>query len=161
MCIRVGLEAGFGFGFRKLGYSRKCRLPGRLRLPSIQKLLASASALDSLNAVFLFGFGIGFIIFFKAGFSLGFGFPEFCIWLPRFNKRFDKTFIHKPRFDFYLSADTLFTSIRSSRNLCLSCTSRKTVHFQCGRKGFPSRKKYPLSRVFETSIVIRCNGGDV
>ena len=152
MCIRVGLEAGFGF--QKLGFLRKCRLPGRLRFPSIQKLLALAWALASLNAVFDgFGFGFGFVIFFMAGF----GFPEFCIWLPRFNRHF----IHKPRLDFYLSAGTLIASIRSSRHLCLSCASRKTVHFQCGWKGFLSRKKYPLSRVFETLIVIRCNGGDV
>ena len=62
MCIRVGLEAGFGF--QKLGFLRKCRLPGRLRFPSIQKLLALAWALASLNAVFDgFGFGFGFVIF--------------------------------------------------------------------------------------------------
>ena len=106
---------GFGFGFRKPGFSRKCWLPGRLRLPSIQKLLASASASASLNAVFDgFGFGFGFVIIFTAGFGLGFGFPEFCAWLPRFNRRFDKTFIHKLRFDFYLPPGALFASIRSS-----------------------------------------------
>ena len=158
MCFRVGLEARFAFGFRKLSFLQKCWLPGRLWLPSIQKLLALASALASLNAVFDgFSFGFGFVIFFMAGFS----FLEFCIWLPRFNRRFDKTFIHKPRLDFYLSVGTLFASIRSSRHLCLSCASRKTGHFQCGWKGCPSRKKYPLSQVFETMIVICCNGGDV
>ena len=65
MCFRVGLEARFAFGFRKLGFLQKCRLPGRLRLPSIQKLLALASALASLNAVFDgFSFGFSFVIFF-------------------------------------------------------------------------------------------------
>ena len=44
-------------------FSRKCWLPGRLRLPSIQKLLDSASASAFLNAVFDgFGFGFGFVI---------------------------------------------------------------------------------------------------
>ena len=93
---RVGFEAGFVFGFRKLGFSQKCCLPGRLRLPSIQRLVASASASASLNAVFD-GLGFGFVILFTAGFDFGFGFPELCVWLPRFNRHFDKTFIHKLR----------------------------------------------------------------
>ena len=101
------MEAGFGFGFRKSGFSRKCWLPGRLWLPGIQKLLASASALASLNAVFD-GLGLGFVIFFTAGFGLGFGFPEFRVWLPWFSRRFDKTFIHKLRFDFYFRAGDPF-----------------------------------------------------
>ena len=66
---KVGLEAGFGFGFRKPGFSRKCWHLGRLRLPSIQMLLASASASASLNAVFD---GLCFVISFTAGFGLGF-----------------------------------------------------------------------------------------
>ena len=89
-CVEAGL--GFGFGFRKPGFPRKCWLTDRLRLSSIQKqLLASASA--SLNAVFVeFGFGFGFV-FFVAGFGFGFGFSELFIWLPRFDKHFDKNFI--------------------------------------------------------------------
>ena len=65
---RVLLEAGFGFGFlfRKPGISRKCWIPGRPRLPSIQTLLALASASASLNAVFdVVGFCIGFVIFLR------------------------------------------------------------------------------------------------
>ena len=65
--IRDWLEASFGFGFsfRKPGFSRKCWLPGRLRLPSFQKSLAAASASASLNAVFDgIGFSFGFVIFF-------------------------------------------------------------------------------------------------
>ena len=101
---RVGLKAGFGFGFRKPCFSRKCCLPGRLRLPNIQKLLASASASASLNAVFD-GFGFGFVIFFTAGFGLGFGFPEFCVWLPRFNRRLVKpSFTNVVSISIYLQA---------------------------------------------------------
>ena len=125
---RVGLEAGFGFGFRKPRFSRKYWLPGQLRLPSIQKSLASASASASLNAVFDgFDLGFGFVICFTAGFGLGFGFPEYCVWLPRFNRRFDKTLIYKRRFDFYLPAGALMASIRSSPHLYPFCAGRKTV----------------------------------
>ena len=99
------MEAGFGFGFRKPGSLRKCWLSGRLRLPNIQKLLASSSGSASINAVFD---GFGFEILFTAGFGLGFGFPESYVWLPRFNRRFDKTFIHKLRFNFYLRAGDPF-----------------------------------------------------
>ena len=144
---------------------------GRLRLPEaglLAKMPASRPASVSKHSkVAGFGLGFGFLkccfwwirlrLRLCNIFMAGFGFPEFCIWLPRFNRHF----IHKPRLDFYLSAGTLIASIRSSRHLCLSCASRKTVHFQCGWKGFLSRKKYPLSRVFETLIVIHCNGGDV
>ena len=104
---RVGLEAGFGFGFRKQGFSRKCWLSGRFRLPSIQKLLASISASASSNAVFD-GFGFDFVLSFTAGFSFGFGFPEFCAWLPRIQQALKKIFIHKLHFDFYLSAGDSF-----------------------------------------------------
>ena len=69
--------------------------------------MASASASASLHAVFD-GFGFGFVIFFTAGFGLGFGFPEFRVWLPRFSRRFEKTFIHKLRFDLYLPAGDPF-----------------------------------------------------
>ena len=137
MGARVGLEAGiaFGFGFKKPGFSRKCWFSGRLRLPSIQKLLASESASASLNAVFD-GFGFGFVIFFTAGFGFGFGFTEFRAWHPRFNRRFDKTFIHELRFDFFLPAgrrpfrlhSLVALSCRLSRyRLCLSCAGRKTI----------------------------------
>ena len=46
----------------------------------------------SLNIVFDgFGFGFGIVIFFSARFGLCFGFPEFHVWLPWFNRRIDKT----------------------------------------------------------------------
>ena len=120
--VKVGLEAGFGFGLQKPCFLQKCWLPGRLWLPSLQKLLASASA--SLNAVFDgFGLGFAFVMFFTVGFDYGFSFPEFSFWLPWFNRRFDKTFIHKLCFDFYLPAGNPFSppSARraSRRNLCL------------------------------------------
>ena len=65
------------------------------------KIISFGSASASLSAVSDgIGLGFGFVILFTTGF--GFGIPKFCVWLPRFNGRFDKTFIHQLRFDFYL-----------------------------------------------------------
>ena len=77
-------------------------------------------------------------IFFTAGFGLGFDFPEFCVWLPRFNRRFDEpSFTNFVSISIYLQA-TLFASIRPLRNLCLSCVGKKT--FSMARKVFPSER---------------------
>ena len=69
--------------------------------------MVSASVSASLNAAFDgFGFGFGFVMIFSSGFV--FGFSECCVWLPKFNRRFDKTFIYKLCFDFYLPAGDPF-----------------------------------------------------
>ena len=143
METRVGLEAGiaFGFGFKKSCFSRKCWFSGRLRLPSIQKLLASESTLASIHAVFD-GFGFGFVIF---------------LWTASASVSASRNFVSgirgsigvliRPSFTNFVSISiylkaTLFASSRLSRYLCLSCAGRKTI--QCGGKGLPSIRKSSL-----------------
>ena len=90
-------------------FAKMLQLPGWLWPPGIQTFFVSAPASASLNPVLNgFGFGIGFVKLFSAGFWLGFSFPEFLAWVPRFNGRFDKTSIHKLRFDLYLPVGDLF-----------------------------------------------------
>ena len=120
-CIQAGagLEVCFGVGlcFRKPGILRKYWLPGRLRLPNIQNLLDSSSASASLNAVFMDSASASASAskyLFTAGFGLGFGCPESDVWLPRFNRRSDKTFTSFILISIYLQA-TLFASFHSLR----------------------------------------------
>ena len=121
VAIRVGLEAGFGFGFRKPGISRKGWLSGRPRLSSIQKLLASDSATASLNAGFDgFGFSLGFVMFLRPASASAWASRNFVSGF-----RGSTGVLMKPVFtnsvliSIYLQA-TFSTSIRSSCHLCIS-----------------------------------------
>ena len=124
--------------------------------------MASASASVSLNAVLGgFSFGFGFVIFFMVGFGLGFGFPEFGVWLPLFNRRFDRAFIHFTNLvsiSIYLQA-TLFASIRSSRDLCLSAPVERL--FSVAGKVFRPERNRLSDELSETLMVIRCDEGDM
>ena len=102
--------------------------------------------------------------FFTAGFGFGFGFPEFCVWLPRFNTYFDKTFIHKLRFDSYLSvgenaSDYPLLSRTAQYHLSVPASLARIERLLSVAGRVLRLERNRLSdELFKTFIIIRCNG---